>query len=246
MGLEVARSVLESGGDAICVDLPAKPPLHDPWQAALTTATTHSAHLIYHSCDITNSAALNSPFTSTLSHARYPLRGLVTCAGISGEGASIDCPVSSMKRILDINLVGTFACAQAAAREFQRTGSPGSIVLVASISGFGSNRGVDTAAYNASKAGVHQLTRPLAAEWGGRVGMPLARVNSLSPGYIRTRMTAESLAVPEMERMREAGNMLGRLSEADEYRGPVMFLLGDASSFVTGGDLRVDGGHTAW
>ena len=106
-------------------------------------------------------------------------------------------------------------------------------------------KGVDTAVYNASKSAILQLPRSLAAEWGSRADMPCVRVNSLSPGYIRTRMTMNSLADPEIEREWAADNMLNRLSEADEYRGGIVFLLSDASSFVTGSDLRVDGGHTA-
>jgi len=100
-------------------------------------------------------------------------------------------------------------------------------------------KGVDTAAYNASKAAVLQLTRSFAAEWGSRPSSPLIRVNSISPGYIRTRMTAETLAEPGMEKLWEEDNMLNRLSYADEYRGPIMFLLSDASSFVTGADIKV-------
>ena len=107
-------------------------------------------------------------------------------------------------------------------------------------------QGVDTAAYNASKSAVLQLSRSLAAEWGSRAGMPSVRVNTISPGYIKTRMTAKDLEDGAVERKWCDGNMLGRLSEADEYRGPAMFLLADASGFVTGADLRVDGGHTAW
>lgn len=90
------------------------------------------------------------------------------------------------------------------------------------------------------------MARSLAAEWGGRVGCPLIRVNSISPGYIKTRMTMDSLQEPNREEEWSADNMMNRLSYADEYRGPAMFLLGDSSSFVTGSDIRVDGGHTAW
>jgi NAD(P)-dependent dehydrogenase (short-subunit alcohol dehydrogenase family) len=107
-------------------------------------------------------------------------------------------------------------------------------------------QGVDTAGYNSSKAAVHQLARSLAAEWGSRVGVPLIRVNSLSPGYIRTAATAEALQKPGMESQWVGDNMLYRLSTVDEFRGPVIFLLGDGSSFMTAADLRVDGGHCAW
>lgn len=107
-------------------------------------------------------------------------------------------------------------------------------------------KGVDTAAYNASKSGVLQLGRSLAAEWGSRKGMPLIRVNTLSPGYIRTPATTEALQKPGMEAQWTGDNMLYRLSLVDEFRGPILFLLSDASSFMTGADLRVDGGHCAW
>lgn len=88
-----------------------------------------------------------------------------------------------------------------------------------------------------------QLGRNLAAEWG-----PLGiRVNTLSPGYIVTDMV-EALFEKFPERRTEwpKHNMLGRLSTPHEYRGAAVFLLSDASSFMTGSDLRIDGGHCAW
>ena len=97
--------------------------------------------------------------------------------------------------------------------------------------------------YNASKAAVIQLARNLAAEWG----QYNIRVNTLSPGYILTSML-EMLFIEYPERREQFGkeNMLGRLSRPREYRGAAVFLLSDASSFMTGSDLRIDGGHAAW
>ena len=71
-------------------------------------------------------------------------------------------------------------------------------------------------------------------------------MNSLSPGYIRTAATAGALQKPGMEAQWMGDNMLYRLSTADEFRAPVLFMLGDGSSFMTGADLRVDGGHCSW
>ncbi|KAL7419980.1 hypothetical protein Q5752_004943 [Cryptotrichosporon argae] len=117
-----------------------------------------------------------------------------------------------------------------------------SIVLVGSMSGRVANDGLACAAYGASKAGVGQLARSLALEWSGR-GI---RVNTLSPGYIRTALTAALLeAEPTLEPLWVRGSLLGRLSTPDEFRGPALFLLSDAASFMTGSDLVVDGGHTA-
>ncbi|KAF0324336.1 short chain dehydrogenase reductase family [Colletotrichum asianum] len=147
---------------------------------------------------------------------------------------------------MEINVTGTFAVAQAVALEMRKANVDGSMVLTASMSGSVANKGVDTAAYNSSKSAVLQLGRSLAAEWGSRKGMPLIRVNTLSPGYIQNPATEEALRKPGMKAQWTGDNMLYRLSLVDEFRGPILFLLGDASSFMTGADLRVDGGHCAW
>ncbi|KAH8588909.1 oxidoreductase [Bisporella sp. PMI_857] len=245
MGLEVAGSVLESGGDVICVDRAASP-LLEPWAKVQRIAEQHGAQAWYHECDITSEADVAALLAAAIAKTRFPLRGLVTCAGISGGGPAVEFSVAEARRIMDVNLAGTFICAQAAAREMIKRDVAGSMVFVASMSAHGSNKGIDTAAYNASKAAVVQLARSLAAEWGSRVGSPVIRVNSISPGYIKTRMTSETLSEPNREKEWSEDNMLNRLSTADEYRGPVMFLLSEAGSFVTGADLRIDGGHTAW
>jgi NAD(P)-dependent dehydrogenase (short-subunit alcohol dehydrogenase family) len=102
------------------------------------------------------------------------------------------------------------------------------------------------------------MCRSAAAEWGAydiRVNVSLRLVTlmtwadpqTLSPGYIRTAMTDQLLAEnPDLEKEWLSGSMLDRLSTPDEYRGPVIFLLSKASSFMTGGNLLIDGGHTAY
>lgn len=108
-------------------------------------------------------------------------------------------------------------------------------------------QGVNTAAYNSSKSAVLQLARSLAADWGTQEGKASTiRVNSLSPGYIETPLSAGARAKPEILRQWIGDNMLHRISKPEEYRAPVLFLLSDGSSFMTGADLRVDGGHCAW
>ncbi|GAT25827.1 short-chain dehydrogenase [Aspergillus luchuensis] len=268
LGTTLAIAILESGGDVVCLDLAPvqnspdwrtsfpifqlnqregsasnQRPITDKVEAA---ATAHARQLTYYPLDVTDESGVEKTFTQFIPTLRYPLKGLVACAGLSRNGPATEFPVSSFRRMLDTNVTGTFLIAQAAAREMLRTNTTGSMVFVASMSGYVSNKGVDTAGYNASKAAVHQLTRSLAAEWGSRVGMPLIRVNSLSPGYIRTAATAEALQKPGMESQWVGDNMLFRLSTADEFRAPVLFMLGDGSSFMTGADLRVDGGHCAW
>ena len=161
--------------------------------------------------------------------------------------------------------------AQAVAKEMIRWGNGGSIAMIGSMSGTVANRvspsasqppythrslrpqcaadsvaspqGLICPAYNVSKAGVLQLARSLASEWG-HYGI---RVNTMSPGYIVTAMV-EALfeQFPERRRDWPTQNMLGKLSYPQEYRGAAVFLISDASSFMTGSDLRIDGGHAAW
>ena len=102
---------------------------------------------------------------------------------------------------------------------------------------------MDCSVYNASKSAVVQLCRSLAAEWGQH-GI---RVNTLSPGYILTAMLRGLFnEFPEREKQWPTENMLNRFSYPPEYRGAGVFLLSDASSFMTGSDLRMDGGHSSW
>jgi NAD(P)-dependent dehydrogenase (short-subunit alcohol dehydrogenase family) len=183
-----------------------------------------------------------------------PIRGLVCCAAISGEGDACDYPVDVFRRIIDINITGTFLTARVTAREMHRAGVPGSIVLIASMSGHVSNRGINTSAYNASKSAVHQLARSLAAEWGhpqntfpgstvtatnpnpsmeARPVYPPIRVNTLSPGHIDTPLS-EAARVRGLTDEWADQNMLGRTSKPEEFRAPVLFLLADGSSYMTG------------
>lgn len=163
----------------------------------------------YFRLDATNAADVQMVFATALSQTRFPLRGggLVCCAGISGEGSSLTFPAGQMRRIIDVNIMGTFLCAQAAARHIQdqHPSEQSSFVLIASMSAHISHKGVDTVAYNSSKAAVAQMTHSLAAEWGSRVDMPLIRVNSVSPGYIQTRMSAESMADPDTKAVVDGG-----------------------------------------
>jgi NAD(P)-dependent dehydrogenase (short-subunit alcohol dehydrogenase family) len=185
---------------------------------------------------------------------RYPIRGLVCCAAISGESDACDYPIDVFRRIIDINITGTFLTARVTAREMHRAGVPGSIVLIASMSGHVSNRGINTSAYNASKSAVHQLARSLAAEWGHpqntfpgstvtatnpnpstkpRPVHPPIRVNTLSPGHIDTPLS-EAARVRGLTDEWAYQNMLGRTSKPEEFRAPVLFLLADGSSYMTG------------
>ena len=146
--------------------------------------------------------------------------------------------------------------------------TPGSLVLIGSMSAFIANKGFTSSVYNSSKAAVVQLARSLAMEWGrivpvgegeegkgeegegedGKKKMRPIRVNALCPGNILTPMVRKNFQDdPALEALWTRENMLGRMSLPEEYVGAALFLLSErASSFMTGGALVVDGGYTAW
>ena len=103
-------------------------------------AEQHKTQVWYYTCDITDEDAVGVLFETAMAKTRYPLRGLVTCAGISGGGPTVDFPVEKVRRIMEINVMGTFICAQAAARGMRKCDVTGSMVFVASMSAHGSNK----------------------------------------------------------------------------------------------------------
>jgi NAD(P)-dependent dehydrogenase (short-subunit alcohol dehydrogenase family) len=169
--------------------------------------------------------------------------GLVAAAGIQRVKDAVDHTPQDVAELMDVNFTGVFMSANAVAQQMMQTKRPGSIVLVASMSGMIANKGLTCPAYNASKAAVIQLTRNLAMEWG-KHGI---RVNALCPGHIITPMVKKNFEeVPGLKETWEKENMLGRLAAPEEFTGATLFMLSPASSFMTGSCLVVDGGHTAW
>jgi NAD(P)-dependent dehydrogenase (short-subunit alcohol dehydrogenase family) len=140
---------------------------------------------------------------------------------------------------LDVNLTGVFLCAQRFARPMLAAGR-GSIVNVASILGLVASGQVRQAAYAAAKGGVVNLTRELAAQWARRG----VRVNALAPGWFPTEMTDEMFSDEGSLRWMRNRTPMGRAGALSELAGPLLLLASDASSFVTGQTIAVDGGWT--
>jgi hypothetical protein len=167
---------------------------------------------------------------------------LVNNAGTTATISALDEPLERFREVVEVNLVAPFALAQAAARSMVDSGRGGTIVNVASIWGVVGVGQIPAASYAASKGGLVNLTRELAAQWG-RKGV---RVNALAPGWFRSEMTEGTMFDDENgERWVRRGTLLARGGDEHELDGALLFLVSDASSYVTGQVLCVDGGWTA-
>ena len=163
---------------------------------------------------------------------------LVNVAGTAKRGESVDYPEDLWNTILSVNLTGAFFTCQAAGRHMLRQGDGGAIVNITSVHG---NVGVAThSAYCSSKAGLANLTRALALEWAPQ----RIRVNAIAPAFFRTAMGAGALD-PALYPSTIGQVPMNRIGEPEELVGPVLFLVSDAASFVTGHVLAVDGGYLA-
>lgn len=198
LGITLAAAVLEAGGCAVCIDvLPA--PAATEWNNLQILAKKSNLQVTYRRCDITAESELSDCFdqiAADSTEAGAPLGGTIACAGIQQKEPAIEYPVDGFRRIMDVNVTGTFLTIKHSARIFKAEGTKGSIVMIASMSGQVANRvsilplrwikstdrssmkGLTCTAYNTSKAAVQQMCRSVAQEWG-QYGI---RVNTLSPG----------------------------------------------------------------
>lgn len=189
--------------------------------------------------DVSDEPSVNSAMAQV--KAIYgQLDGVVNSAGISGMGAAHQVPLASWQKTIEVHMTGTFLVCQKALELFLEQKS-GAIVNVAST--YGLIGGTGNFSYNSAKGGIVQMTRCLAADYG-----PMnIRANCVAPGYIETPMTTMldgEAAEPFRNRFVEM-HSLKRAGKPEEVARAIVFLLSDASSYVTGAALPVDGGYSA-
>lgn len=241
LGLSMAEALMEAGANVWCLDRLEKPD-HEFNAAQKRSQSSYGGSMNYARIDVRDNEHVDS-LLADIAAEHKRLDGIICCAGINHVHTAIGHSQKALEEVMSINFNGVFNSATAAAKQMFHHKCNGSILLVASMSGLIANKGMNSPAYNASKAAVIQLGKCLAMEWGRR-GI---RVNSLCPGHILTPMA--ELVFKESPTARatwESENMLGRLATPEEFRGAALFALSDASSFMTGSNLIIDGGHTAW
>ncbi|TFK26442.1 sorbose reductase sou1 [Coprinopsis marcescibilis] len=244
LGLEMALALCEAGARAIyCLDLPTKPSAEWEKTRDFLKKMDIGAKLKYVSIDVTDQQSLWNR-VAEIGDEEGRMDVCVAAAGILK--AHTDClryPAAQFKEVLDVNTNGVLYTAQAAGQQMERFGHGGSIILIASMSGTITNRDHAWVSYNSSKSAVLQMARSMACELGEKN----IRVNSLSPGHIYTSMTAAYLdKQPHLLEKWSNLNPMGRIGRPDEMRGVCVWLASGASSFCTGSDIIVSGGHHSW
>ncbi len=230
IGLEIGRALRAAGAAVVAAEVNA-----ETGRAAAEELEGDFVHT-----DVTDTRSVRTMVQTILdSHGKIDV--FVNNAGIAHNVPAEEMSDEQWRRMLSINLDGVFWCCREAGRAMLERGS-GAIVNIASMSGMVSNHPQPQAHYNASKAGVIMLTKSLAGEWASRG----VRVNSISPGYVRTPLTELGMSNPEWRDVWLSSTPMGRIAEPREIAPAVVFLASDASSYATGTNLVVDGGYTSW
>ena len=191
-------------------------------------------------CDLAREEELERPVAAALA-AFGRIDVLVNNAGTADVGPALDEPLEQFVGTLQLNLVAPFALSRAAARSMIESGRGGTIVNIASMLGLVGQGQMPQAGYAASKGGLVNLTRELAAQWA-RKGV---RVNALAPGWFESEMTAPLFSTERGLAWMEERAPMGRVGSEGELDGALLFLASEASSFMTGQVLVIDGGWTA-
>lgn len=187
-------------------------------------------------CDVTQQDQVTAMVDKVIAE-RGAIDIAVANAGILEIAALLDMSLDDFQRIQDTNVTGVFLTAQAAARAMVRQGRGGSIITTASMSGHIINISQEMGHYCTSKAAVIHLTKAMALE----LAPHNIRVNSVSPGYILTELV-EPMA--ELHALWEPKIPLGRIGRPEELTGLYLYLASEASSYMTGSDIVIDGGYT--
>ena len=142
VGISLAAAVLEAGGNSACIDILSQP-LPAEWASLQKLAKTSNLQVSYHKCDITSEESISETLDVIAKaglEANAPLNGTIACAGIQQKVPAIDYPMDGFRKIMEVNVTGTFLTIKHSARIFMKQRTPGSIVMIASMSGQVANR----------------------------------------------------------------------------------------------------------
>ncbi len=231
IGKVVAGYLADAGADIVILDI------QDASKTAEGIAAEYGVRTAAFACDVTNPEAVDQCIRAA-AEKMGTLDLLFNNAGICLHKDALLCTPEDWLRVINVNLNGIFFVAQAFGKYLTDHNKKGNIVNTASMSGTIVNIPQGQASYNASKAGVAHLTKSLAVEWADK-GI---RVNSISPGYIRTEMTGT--VRQDWQDYWVSTIPFGRMGTPEELAGAVIYLLSDASTYTSGLDMLIDGCFT--
>ncbi|KAL4805343.1 hypothetical protein BDV18DRAFT_140725 [Aspergillus unguis] len=231
IGLEVSRGLAEAGAELAIIYNSSS----TAEQTAAEIAAANNITARAYKANVTNQSEIEAT-VDQIKKDFGKLDIIVVNSGITTNIPAEEYTVEEWRKIMDVNLDGAFYSAQAAARIFKEQGS-GNVIFTASVSARLVNVPQKQAAYNASKAAVVQLAKCLSVEW-----VDFCRVNCISPGFIAT----EILDIHPQEWKEKWFDMIPakRMAESYELKGAYVFCASDASSYMTGADIVIDGGYT--
>jgi NAD(P)-dependent dehydrogenase (short-subunit alcohol dehydrogenase family) len=232
IGQASARGLAGVGALAVCTDMN-----QSGAEATAAEINRHGGRAEALALNILDESAVNAAVKGVVErHSRIDV--LMTTPAVNVRKKLLDYTGEEFSKVINLNLKGTFHIMQAVARVMERQ-KGGSIILCSSIRSVTVEPGQGV--YAATKTGVVQMARALAAE----LGPSGVRVNCIAPGIVETPLTAQIKNSPDWYNAYAQKNALGRWARADEMAGPVVFLASEASSYITGAVLFVDGGWTA-
>lgn len=239
LGRQMALALAEAGADVALCDL-----LENEGTATCAELTALGRRAFFGRINVTQVGEIET-FLAQVIATLGQVDILINNAGMPSTGLALeDEDDEAWRRMLDTNLSSLFYFGKRAARYWIGRGQGGVIINIASINSLVISNILPrhNVPYCVAKAGVAQLTRGMAAEWAPHH----IRVNAIAPGYIRTAQTAASRQYPEIVERITANTPLHRYGREDEIQGLAVYLASDASSFMTGSVVVMDGGFTIW
>lgn len=239
LGRQAALALAEAGADVAVCDLLEKEGKKIQQELEALGRCSHFSRV-----DVSRSAQV-VPFVDDVINTLGKIDILVNNAGMPSQGEPVEAVEDRVwQRIINTNLSSMFYVAKPVARHMIDRGEGGAIINMASINSFiiSNIRPRHNVPYCVAKAGVAQLTRGMASDWAPHN----IRVNAIAPGYMMTAQTAKSRKYPEIVDRLIANTPLGRYGREEEIKGTVVYLASEASSFMTGSVVVVDGGTTIW